>query len=109
MRLFRKINKNSIYKFCIPALAVLFVFSLSIHNHSIAGSSATNLDTNPAQSHSIEDCSACWLQKNLQVPQIEYSFNGDKLGELIAFIDTEFLIPTSFLNLDKPSRSPPTV
>jgi len=109
MKLFRKINKNSISKFCIPALAVLFVFSLSIHNHSKAGSSANNLDTNPAQSHSVEDCSACLLQGNLQVPETEYSFDNNQLELLLAFISIDFTVPHSFLNLDEPSRSPPTL
>ena len=109
MRLLRKINKNRLSSFFIPALAVLFVFSLSFHNHTFASSITHNMDSQSTTGHSVEDCSACLLQGNLQVPEIEYSFNSDKLGELIAFIDTDFLIPSSFLNLEKPSRSPPIV
>jgi hypothetical protein len=109
MRISREINKNRLSSFFIPALAVLFVFSLSLHNHTISGSITNNLDSNSTQSYSIEDCSACLLQGNLQVPEIEYSFNNNQLGQLIAFISIDFIVPASYLNLDKPSRSPPTI
>ena len=109
MKLVREIRKKRLSRFFIPALAVLFVFSLSFHNHSIAGSSTLNLDPRSTQSHSIEDCSACLLQGNLQVPETEYSFYNNQLEQLLAFISIDFTVPHSFLNLDKPSRSPPTV
>jgi hypothetical protein len=109
MKLIRDLQNNELHRFFIPALAVLFVFSLSFHNHSISGSITDGVDSHSTAGHSVEDCSACLLQGNLQVPEIEYSFNGDKLGELIDFIDADFLIPSSFLNLEKPSRSPPII
>jgi len=109
MKLLREISKNRLSGFFIPALAVLFVFSLSFHNHAIFGSPTHNLDSNPTAGHSVEDCSACLLQGNLQVPETGYLYNGNKLGELVAFVNLDFIIPSSFLNLDKPSRSPPTI
>jgi len=109
MRLLREINKNRLSGFFIPALAVLFVFSLSFHNHAISGSPTHNLDSNSTAGHSVEDCSACLLQGNLQVPETGYSYNGNKLGELIAFVNLDFIIPSSLLDLDKPSRSPPII
>jgi len=109
MRIIRDIQNNGLSRFFIPALAVLFVFSLSFHNHSISGSITDNVDSHATASHSVKDCSACLLQGNLQVPVTGYSFNNNKLGQLTAFINIDFIVPHSFLNFDKPSRAPPTV
>ena len=109
MKLVREINKNRLSRFFIPALAVLFVFSLSFHNHSISGSITDNVDSRSTARHPVEDCSACLLQGNLQVPETGYSFDNNQLEQLLAFISLDFTVPTSYLNLDKPSRSPPTV
>jgi len=108
MRLIRDMHNNTFSRFFIPALAILFVFSLSLHNHTLSGASTYGVDSHSTPSHSVEDCSACLLQGNLQVPETGYSFNiNNYLGQLIAFISTDFIVPHSFLNLDKPSRAPP--
>jgi len=108
MRLIRDIQNNGFSRFFIPALAVLFVFSLSFHNHSISGSITDGVDSHSTASHSVEDCSACLLQGNLQAPETGYSFNNNNnLSQTIDFISIDFLVPNSFLILDKPSRAPP--
>jgi len=108
MKLIRDIQNNQISKFFTPAIAILFVFSLSLHNHTLSGASTHGFDSHATASHSVEDCSACLLHGNLQVPETGYSFNiNSDLGLLIAFISTDFIVPHSFLNLDKPSRAPP--
>ncbi len=109
MRLIRNIQRNKLSRFFIPALAVLFVFSLSFHNHAFGEHDTHGLDSHPSASHSIEDCSACLLQGNLQAPKIEYSFNNNNLSQSIIYISIDFIVPHSFLNLDKPSRAPPSV
>ena len=109
MKLIRKIQEHRISRFFIPALAVLFVFSLSFHNHEFGDHTCSSFDSHTSSSHSAEDCSACLLQGNLQVPEIEY-FNNDKdLGLYITYTSIDLVVPESFAVLDTPSRAPPSV
>ncbi|GJM16940.1 MAG: hypothetical protein DHS20C13_22670 [Thermodesulfobacteriota bacterium] len=109
MKKIRDLQNNAISRFFLPALAVLFVFSLSFHNHGIGDSIDLAVDSHSSASHSAEDCSACLLQGNLQVPKTEISFNASNFGQLIAYIGIDFTVPHSFVDLNKPSRAPPTV
>ncbi|MEX0999891.1 MAG: hypothetical protein WD000_08035 [Thermodesulfobacteriota bacterium] len=109
MKLIRDIQNTNISRFFIPALLVLFVFSLSFHNHGIGDSIDFGVDSHASASHSVEDCSACLLQRNLQVPKTEIFFNASKFGQLINCISIDFTVPHSFVDLNKPSRAPPIV
>ena len=109
MKIIRDILNRNISRYFIPALAVLFVFSLSFHNHGIGDSTDFAVDSHTSASHSVEDCSACLLQGNLQVPEIDIFFNANNIGQFILFISIDFAVPHSFVDLNKPSRAPPTV
>ena len=108
MKLIRAIQKKQTSGFFLPALAILFVFALSFHNHALVGSNALALDSNTTSGHSIEDCSACLLQGNLQVPETGHPFNIYNLGQIIGVITAEYIVPNTFINSDKSSRAPPT-
>ena len=93
----------------LPALAVLFVFSLSLHNHGIGEHSHDSFESQSHANHSLEDCSACLLQGSLQIPQAVNYFDNNNLGLIIATISIDFVVPYSSLNTDEPSRAPPTI
>ncbi len=111
MKPIRKATKSSLSKIFISCLAALFVLSLSSHSHAVGididAYGLTSHDHDAAPGHSSEYCSTCLLQGNLQIPLVDATFNDDCSGSLIAYIDLGFLIPCSFLTLNKPSRSPP--
>ena len=109
MKLIRKIHDNKISNVIIPALAVLFVFSLSFHTHSFGENTTTSFDSHAECSHSVEDCSACLLQGNLQVPKIGYINDNKDLGLCITYTSNKLVVPNSFVNIDRPSRAPPIV
>jgi len=102
-------QKKDLSRLLIPAIAVLFIFSLSIHNHGIGASANLSIDSHSSSSHSVEDCSACLLQGNLQVPETEFAFSTGNFGLLIAYISNDFTVPHSFVDLNKPSRAPPNL
>jgi len=108
MNLIRDIQNKEFSRFLIPALAVLFIFSLSIHNHGIGESVNLSIDSHSSSSHSVEDCSACLLQGNLQVPETGFAFNTGSFGLLVAYICNDFTVPHTFVDLNRPSRAPPT-
>lgn len=108
MKLIREIQSRDLSKLLMPAIAVLFVFSLSFHNHAFGDHADIGIDSHTSANHSAEDCSACLLQGNLQVPQIEYSFDNNHLGQLITYTSIDLVVPNSFLNFYKPSRAPPS-
>lgn len=109
MKLIRDIQNNNLSRYLIPAIAVIFVFSLSFHNHGFGDLTSSSFDSHTSASHSIEDCSACLLQGNLQVPKTGFSLNFNNFGQLIACISIDFTVPHNFVDLSKPSRAPPTV
>jgi len=108
MKLIRAMQKKQTSRYFLPALAILFVFALSFHNHALVGSNALALDSNTSSGHFIEDCSACILQGNLQVPETGHTFKNYILGQIIGVITAEYTVPNSFINSDKSSRAPPT-
>lgn len=109
MKLIRDIQNNNLSRYLIPAIAVIFLFSLSFHNHGFADLTSSSIDSHTSVTHSIEDCSACLLQGNLQVPKTGFSINPNNFGQLIAYRSIDHSIPHTFVDLSKPSRAPPTV
>ncbi len=112
MNSIREINKNSASRFLIPLLAVLFVFSVSAHNHKIGVSPASSAHVSgsvPSANHSVEDCPACLLHGNIKLPSADTVVNVIDVRLYIAYIEFEDLIPLSFSAFDKPSRAPPAV
>ncbi len=107
MKLIRKIQEIKISRFFIPAIAVLFVFSLSFHNHALGEHADTSFDSHHSSSHSAEDCSACLLQGKIEVPKVEYSFNNNEIGLHISYFVIDQIVPDSFGIIDQPSRAPP--
>lgn len=112
MKHIREINQNLLSRIFIPLFAVLFVFSISAHNHQISVDPDSSLHISGSittVSHSFEDCPACLLHGNIKPPRTDTVINLVDPGQSIAFTDTGYLIPASFLTLNKPSRSPPLV
>ena len=109
MKLIRNLQKNNLSRLFLPALAVLFVFSLSFHNHGIGEHPHYSFESQSHANHSLEDCSACLLQGSLQIPQAAKYFDTSYLGHIIATLSIDLVVPNSYLNIDKPSRAPPTI
>ncbi len=112
MKIVRENITKGPLRLLLPILAVIFVISISSHNHAIgidSGSIIEISDAAPDTHHSIEDCSACLLQGNVKLPDMGTVFNTPIPLIITSLEETEFLIPSSFLQLNKPSRSPPTV
>ena len=112
MKPIREINKSAVSKFFIAFLASLFVFSVSIHTHKISVSPDASVfisDSIPAANHSTEDCSACLIHGNIKLSGANSVIELIDSGLAINFIESGLLIPDSYLKLNKPSRSPPTI
>ena len=108
MKLIRDIQKNEYSRYFIPALVVLFVFSLSFHNHAIGQKVDISVDSHDYSSRSVDDCSACLLQGNLKAPESGFSLNNYYLGQIVSTISTELEVPNSNYYLVTHSRAPPT-
>lgn len=112
MKTIREINKRATSRFFISFLALLFICSASIHTHKISVSpdSAVFISGSiPAGNHSAEGCSACLLHGNVKLSGTGFVIELIDLGQSINFTDSGLLIPDSYLKLNKPSRSPPTI
>ena len=112
MKLVRDNIINGPGSLILPILALIFVLSVSFHNHGIAQESGHVVEiseTEPDLHHSAEDCSACLLQG--KVKPLDLGAGLDSLIPLIisALEETEYSVPPSFFKQDKPSRSPPVV
>lgn len=107
MKLIRKIQDNRISRLFIPALAVLFVFSLSFHNHALGECTDTGYGSHSSSSHSVEDCSACLLQGKLEVPKVEFSINNNEICLHITYFIVDQIVPDTYGIIDQPSRAPP--
>lgn len=103
-----KANRQRINTFFAAALALVFVLSLSVHNHGFAPDGDERI-TQPAdhQGHSIEQCSACRLHGNMKLPERDALPALIDSPELVSFNTDVPLLPASFLTLYKPTRSPP--
>lgn len=112
MKPVRKINKRAASKFFISLLALLFVFSVSVHTHKISVSPNSTVLVSayiPAGNHSAADCSACLLHGNIRLSVTGFVIELIDLGQAISFIDAGILVADSYLKLNKPSRSPPII
>ena len=93
----------------LPLLVAFFLVSLSFHNHALNLDSTPVIEISGAEPdifHSIEDCYAC-LQGNSELPHTEAKLSAPFPVNIKTLEENDFLIPSSFLKLNKPSRSPP--
>jgi len=112
MKTVRNIHGKPISKLFFSIISLLFIFSVSVHNHKINVSpdaSAKVSHTAPAAGHSVEGCSACLLHGNIKLSSADTVVNVIDAGLYITFVEFEDLIPLSFSSFDKPSRAPPAV
>jgi len=94
----------------IPLLAVIFVISISFHNHAIGispGSAIKISDSGPGTLHSVGNCSACLLQGNIKLQDTGTEFDTPVPLIITSLEEADVQIPSSFLQLNGPSRSPP--
>lgn len=112
MKTVRNTHGKLISKFFFPVISLLFIFSVSAHNHKInlsPDASVTVSHTAPAAGHSVEDCSACLLHGNIKLSYADTIVNIIDTELYITYIEFEDLIPLSFSSFYKPSRAPPAV
>lgn len=112
MKTVRNIHGKLISKLFFPVISLLFIFSISAHNHKInlSHDAAVKIShTAPAAGHSVEGCSACLLHGNIKLSSADTVVNIIDAGLYITFIEFEDLIHLSFSSFDKPSRAPPAV
>jgi hypothetical protein len=103
-----KVNRRRLNAFFTAVLALVFVLSLSIHNHGFGpdgGERITKSAGHPG--HSVEQCSACRLHGNLELPERDALPVLIDSPVLISFGTDTPLVPASFLTLYKSTRSPP--
>ena len=112
MKLLREKILGGPGSFILPLLAAVLVVSISFHSHAPEEESGPQIriaDSGHGSSHPVNDCFTCLIQGNIKLPDI-----GPGLTTPIPIIistleEAQFLLPTSYLNTDKPSRSPPAV
>ena len=112
MNIIRELSNKKESKLFVPVLAAIFVLSLSFHNHTFslyAGPSVEISDLHTESLHSVTDCSSCLLQGNIKLPDTSAAFNLPLSDPLKLLEDTDSLLPSSYLKLKKPSRSPPVI
>ncbi len=103
-----KAKRQRINAFFTAALALVFVLSLSVHNHGFAPDGGERITKSAEHSsHSIEQCSACRLHGNMELPERDALPVLIDSPVLISFSTDASLVPASFLTLYKPTRSPP--
>lgn len=109
----KSLKTRAIPRFLISGLAILFVLSLSLHNHAFYyGTFSFTKKICQAESsypsHSKDFCSACRLDGDIKSQDIVNNLNS-LLGTLVFYLGSDVLIPSSFLIQNKSSRSPPIV
>lgn len=104
---------REISRFLISGLAVLFILSLSLHNHAFYyGTSLTKKVYQPESSyprHSKDFCSACRLDGEIKSQDTVSDLGFSSLGTLVDHLNLDVLVPSSFLTQNKSTRSPPLV
>ncbi|HSE83417.1 MAG TPA: hypothetical protein VLB01_02575 [Thermodesulfobacteriota bacterium] len=103
---------GEIPRFLISGLAIIFILSLSLHNHSFYYGTSLTKVYQPESSyprHSKDFCSACRLDGDIKPQGAGDSLGFSSLGTLVDHLNLDVLIPSSFLTQNKPSRSPPIV
>lgn len=100
----------AVSKYLMPLLGVLFVFSISIHNHRISISPDALVKVSGASQeagHSVELCAACILHGHIKLASACPVFNPIDPGLSISYNQNEFLTAYSLFLNNKTSRSPP--
>jgi hypothetical protein len=101
----------SVARLVILSLAVFFILSLSIHNHSFSINNRSFDTLSQSKStypnHSNDFCSACRINGNINHSIWTNNLNYNPSEFLIAFLNQGLLVPPSFLASKKSSRSPP--
>jgi hypothetical protein len=107
-----RIKARGISALAVSGLAILFVLSLSFHNHAL---NIGMVDKKISQSRQVnlhisnEFCSGCRLNGKLK-PQDLVTSLEHKLSEIvISFLDFNVLIPYLSLTSKKSPRSPPVI
>jgi hypothetical protein len=92
-------------------LVIVFVLSLGLHNHVFYFGSSLPDGVYKTESgypgHNSEFCSACRLNGNLRQTDKFTNIDFNKSSQLIAFVNTDLLIPSSYYQLNFSPRSPP--
>ena len=101
-------NRRRVNAFFAAAFALVFVLSLSVHNHGFGPDSGVHITKSVDHlEHSIEQCSPCMLHGNLDLPERDALPVLIDSPVLISFSTDVPLVPASFLTLYKSTRSPP--
>jgi hypothetical protein len=107
-----RMKARGISEIAVSGLAMLFVLSLSFHNHALTIGMVDKKisQSQPANLHmSNEFCSGCRLNGKLK-PQDLVTGLDHKLSEtVISFLDFNFLISNLSLASKKSPRSPPII
>ncbi|HWP93692.1 MAG TPA: hypothetical protein VNN20_15990 [Thermodesulfobacteriota bacterium] len=107
-----RIKARGISGLAVSGLAILFVLSLSFHNHALnIGMVDKKISqSQPANPHiSNEFCSGCRLNGKFK-PQDRVAGLAHKLSEIvISFSDLNVLLPYLSLASKKSTRSPPVI
>lgn len=108
--------KNQIFssqKLVASALVLVFLLSLTIHNHPFfAGSHNVNSVLKAdatGKIHPLEICPACTVGKNITDTYDNLVSSLNIAENLVAVVSHNDLVFYSFLNSKKTSRSPPSV
>jgi hypothetical protein len=108
----KKKGLKKVSDIAVLSLVILFVLSLSLHNHAFCFDNSSVKKVSQSESaypgHSEQSCSACRLNGNVKPHDKTNIINSHSLETLIGFLDLGVLIPSSFLVLKKSPRSPPT-
>ena len=103
-----KVNRQRVNAIFAAAFALVFVLSLSVHNHGFGPDGGVRITKSAGHpGHSVEQCSACRLHGNLELPERDALPVLVDSPVLISFGTDVPLVPASFLTLFKSTRSPP--
>jgi hypothetical protein len=98
-------------KISIWFLVVIFVLSLSLHNHVFYFASSLPDGVYKTQSgypgHNIEYCSACRLSGNLRQTNNFINIAFNRFSRLITYVNNDLIIPSSYYRFNYSPRSPP--
>ncbi len=110
--LIMSIGIKNINRVLISFLAILFVLSVSLHNHVFGfGDSSKGKVLKTEQgyvAHYSGFCSACRLNGNLKQTEGIHKVFFNKFAQLIEFLNLDLLLPSSLNQLKKLTRSPPS-
>ncbi|MBF8301995.1 MAG: hypothetical protein HW396_276 [Candidatus Dadabacteria bacterium] len=102
-----------ISKLVTLSIAIFFVLSLSLHNHTfyLGNSSFDKVSKSEPTypNHSSDFCPACRLNGNFKPSVVSNTLDFSFFGIVITFLSSDVLIPSSFLASNKSPRSPPIV